>query len=159
MLADVCAYIHNYFPKKVNGCVVYYQRTYTISDGMLSLDFMKEGQRFLLSGSDLNDGVYTYHANGIMNDDENDNAYLQDEVFSGTICPMAVPKELIELCTEIGNWMEKYGEAANSPFIQETVVGVYSYMKATKSTDNGEGVRDWTDVFAPRLNKWRKACL
>lgn len=159
MLAEVCAYIHNYFLKKEKMRVVYYQRTYTISGGMLSIDFMKEGQRFLLTGSDLNDGVYTYHSNGIMNDDDDAAAELVDETFTGEICPMAVPKELIDLCTEIGNWMEKYGEATNSPFTQETVVGVYSYMKATKSTGTGAGVRDWTDVFASRLNEWRKVCL
>ena len=154
MLEQVCAHIHNYFISAV------YPARYSIESGMISpAPSLKEGQRFRLCGSDLNDGVYTYHTSGITNDDENDSAYLQDEVFYGTICPMAVPKKLIDLCGEIGDWMEKYGEATNSPFTQETVVGVYSYMKATKSTGTGAGVRDWTDVFASRLNEWRKVCL
>ena len=154
MLEQVCAHIHNYFISAV------YPARYSIESGMISpAPSLKEGQRFWLCGSDLNDGVYTYHASGIKNDDDNASADLQDEEFSGTICAMAVPKTFMNLVTEIGNWMEKYGEATNSPFTQETVVGVYSYMKATKSTGTGAGVRDWTDVFASRLNEWRKVCL
>lgn len=156
MLADVCAYIHNYFLKKENGRVVYYQRTYTISGGMLSIDFMKEGQRFLLAGSDLNDGVYTYHANGIMNDDENDSAYLQDEVFCGTICPMAVPKELIDICGEISEWNEKYADKVNGPYQSESFNG-YSYtLKTGAGSGDSSSSPSWQSTFGSRLKQWRK---
>jgi hypothetical protein len=159
MLAEVCAYIHNYFLKKEKMRVVYYQRTYTISGGMLSLDFMKEGQRFLLTGSDLNDGVYTYHTNGIMNDDENNSAYLQDEVFSGTICPMAVPKELIDLCGEISEWNARNAAALNSPFQSESFNG-YSYtLKSDLSGEAGSNDPPWAAQFAAQLEKWRKPYL
>ena len=154
MLAQVCAHIHNYFIRAA------YPATYSITSGVISpLPPLKEGQRFWICGSDLNDGVYTFHANSIMNDDANGSAYLQDETFSGTICAMSVPKAVIDVVTDIEAWNEKYGEAAQSPYTQETVVGVYSYMKAISSTGDGRGVRDWTDVFAARLNEWRKVCL
>ena len=154
MLEQVCAHIHNYFISAA------YPAQYSIVSGVISpMPALKDGQRFWVTGSDLNDGVYTYHPGVITNDDNTEGADLQDETFSGTICAMAVPKTFMSLVTEIGDWMEKYGEAVNSPFTQETVVGVYSYMKATKSTGTGAGVRDWTDVFASRLNEWRKVCL
>lgn len=154
MLEQVCAYIHNYFISAT------YPARYTIESGVISpAPALKEGQRFWLCGSDLNDGVYTFHASGITNDDDNASADLQDEAFSGTVCGMSVPKMFLTLVSEIEDWMDKYGEASASPYTQETVVGVYSYMKATKSTGNGAGVRDWTDVFASRLNEWRKVCL
>ena len=154
MLEQVCAHIHNYFISAA------YPARYSIESGVISpAPALKEGQRFWLCGSDLNDGVYTYHESGITNDDDDAIADLQDEEFSGTVSGMAVPKTFMNLVTEIGDWMDKYGEATNSPFTQETVVGVYSYMKATTSTGTGTGVRDWTDVFASRLNEWRKVCL
>ena len=64
MLQQVCEYIHNYFIKDRH------ESDYEIIGGTISLPFLKEGQRFLISGSDLNDGVYTYHADGIKDDDD-----------------------------------------------------------------------------------------
>ena len=161
MLQQVCEHLLNYFiPRDERGIPVCYQADYSIASGVISpAPPLKEGQRFMIDGSDLNDGVYTYHEAGITNDDDVSIADLQDEAFIGAICPMAVPKTVITLCSDISDWVEKYGEASNSPFTQETVVGVYSYMKSTKSTTDGGGVRDWPDVFASRLNRWRKISL
>ena len=109
MLQQVCEHLLNYFiPKDERGIPVCYQADYSIA-----------------SGSDLNDGVYTYHEAGITDDDDVSIADLQNEAFTGAICPMAVPKTVIALCSDISDWVEKYGEASNSPFTQETVVGVY----------------------------------
>ena len=111
MLEQVCAHIHNYFISAV------YPARYSIESGMISpAPSLKEGQRFWLCGSDLNDGVYTYHESCITNDDDNASADLQDEVFSGTVCGMAVPKTFMNLVTEIGNWMEKYSIMSSSYF-------------------------------------------
>ena len=152
MLQQICGYIHNYFIKvaKVSN--------YEIVGGMISLDFVKDGQRFWITNSDLNDGVYTYHKPGITNDDDTEAAGLKDETFAGTICALAVPPAVIALSEEINAWVAKNGEAVESPYQSENVIGVYSYTKATGGSGAG-GTIGWQDVFKDRLNEYRKVAL
>lgn len=149
MLQQVCEHIHNYF---IKDC---HESSYEIADGMISLPFLKEGQRFLISGSDLNDGVYTYHNAGIKNDDDSAAAGLRDETFSGTICALAVPPSVFALAGEIKAWVVKYGDAVSSPYQSENVIGVYSYTKGNLTNGNGKSA-GWEAVFGDRLNRWRK---
>lgn len=159
MLQQVCEYIHNYFIPKDNGTPRVQQGDYTISSGMISpIPALKEGQRFLIVGSDLNDGVYTYHAAGIKNDDDNAVSGLVDETFSGSIALMAVPRAVLALVSEINTWAAKYGEATMTPYSSETVNGVYTYVKTTKSEEAGGGGYSWQDIFKARLDTWRKPC-
>lgn len=152
MLQTVLEHIHNMFNKPgIRG-------TYTISGGMLSLHSVKDGQRFWITGSDLNDGVYTYHENGIKNDDDTEAAGLRDETFDGCVCALAVPPAVIALAAEISDWVDNFGEEVNSPYQSENVIGVYSYTKASGGTGAGGSV-SWQDVFASRLNRWRKLCI
>ena len=110
MLQQICECIHNFFIREPHV------GKYSIAGGVISpLDFLKEGQRFWITNSDLNDGIYTYHASGIMNDDDTEAAGLSDEDFSGTICAMAVPPAVIALSGEIRLWVEKYGDIVMSP--------------------------------------------
>jgi hypothetical protein len=125
---------------------------------MISLDFVEEGQRFWITNSVFNDGVYTYHEAGIKNDDDTEAAGLTDERFAGTICALAVPPAVIALSSEINSWVETNGEAVNSPYQSENVIGVYSYTKATGGSGAG-GCVSWEDVFKDRLNRWRKIAL
>lgn len=150
MLQQVCEHIHNYFKASTIG------GTFEIAGGMISPLSLLEGQRFLVEGSLLNDGVYTYHAAGITNDDDNGEAGLADETFTGAIVAMAVPPAVIALTGEITDWVGKYGEAVMSPYSSETVNGVYSYTKTTKSGEAGGRGYSWQDVFKSRLNRWRK---
>ena len=152
MLQEVLVHIHNYFIKSPNP------GTYTIADGAISLPFLKEGQRFWLVGSDLNDGVYTYHSFGIMNDDDTQEVGLRDETFAGTICALAVPPQLIALSEEISQWVEKYGEVSQSPYQSEDVIGVYSYTKKQGYAGDGNSndIGTWQGVFKSRLNRWRR---
>ena len=122
---------------------------------MISLDFLNDGQRLLFDGSDLNDGVYTYHETGITNDDDTEVAGLHDETFTGAICAMAVPPSVVALLGEINQWVAKNGEGVNSPYQSENVIGVYSYTKATGGSGVGGSVT-WQDVFGSQLNRWRK---
>lgn len=148
MLEKCCLFCHNYFVR------VGFPGTYTVSGGTISpCDFLKDGQRFHVVGSDLNDGVYTWHVNGIKNDDDDADAELQDETFIGTILPMAVPKAFIELAEEIALWDEQYGAKALSPFQSESVIGVYSYTKAQASGDavSGGSSLTWQTAFRSRL--------
>ena len=156
MLQEVCEYIHNYFIK------VAHDGDYEIADGVISpLPSLKEGQRFLLEGSDLNDGIYTYHASGIKDDDDTEAAGLQDEAWSGTVYALAVPPAVIALSGEIKSWVAKYGESVNSPYTSESVIGVYSYTKASGTRgNNGESAPvSWQTTFSDQLNRWRKVAF
>lgn len=149
MLQQVLEHIHNMFIKEPNP------GTYTIAEGRLTLPFLKEGQRFWIVGSDFNDGVYTYHAEGIKNDDDADVVNLIDETFAGTVCSLTVPPAVIELSKEIGVWEGENGDASKSPYQSETVIGVYSYTKARGGTGATETVT-WKDVFKTQLDRYRR---
>lgn len=148
MLQQVCESIHNYF------IVAYHTGTFEIADGMISLQLL-DGQRFLIIGSVLNDGMYTYHEDGIKNDDDTEEVGLAPESFAGTICALAVPPAVIALVQEIKAWVDENGEKVNSPLQSESVLGVYSYTKAQGGTGAGGSIT-WQDVFGTRLNRWRK---
>ena len=148
MLQQMCEYIHNYFIQSQN------QGKFEIADGMISLPLL-DGQRFLIQGSSLNDGLYTYHDTGIKNDDDTEEVGLQAETWTGTICALAVPPAVIALAGEINSWVAKFGEQVDSPYTSESVLGVYSYNKASGGTGAG-GAVSWKDVFKDQLNRWRK---
>lgn len=151
MLSQICSYLRNYFVKEaIDG-------RFTISSGMIELPFMMDGQRFWLLGSVFNDGIYTYHESGIGNDDDTEAAQLKNETFKGRICAMAVPPSVIALAEEIGEWVEKYGDAQTSPYKSESVIGVYSYEKSSYGGSNGTSIPvTWQDIYKSRLNRWKK---
>jgi hypothetical protein len=151
MLQQIMDYVHNYFIKDRHDGI------HEIADGMISLPLL-DGQKFLIVGSVLNDGVYTYHDTGIKNDDDTEAAGLHDETFDGTICALAVPPAVIALSGEINAWVEENGDAVNSPYQSENVIGVYSYTKASGGSGAG-GAVTWSDVFKDQLNRWRKVAF
>lgn len=141
MLEQILAYIHNYFVKEVHS------GKFAIDSGRLSdVDFLLDGQYFMVVGSVFNDGVHKYPED-----------VLVDEEFSGEIRAMAVPPAVIALSEEISEWCEKYGSAMNSPYSSESFGG-YSYTKAQGSGGSGNGASpsSWQSVFRSRLNQWRK---
>lgn len=156
MLQQVLEYIHNYFIKTPNP------GTYTIDDsGMPSpLPSLLEGQRIWITGSVLNDGVYTFHADGIRDDDDTNAAGLQPETFAGTICALAVPPAVIALAGEISQWVENNGDAINSPYQSESFNG-YSYTLKSGGSAQGSsaGQIGWQTIFADRLARWRRLFL
>lgn len=140
MLEQILDYIHNYFERDiVDG-------SFTISDGSVVLDFLQDRQYFRIVGSVFNDGIYKYPASGLI-----------DETFTGEIWAMAVPPAVIALSDEISAWIEKYGDAMNSPYQSESFGG-YSYNKGSgqNSSNNSSNPADWRVVFGSRLNHWRK---
>jgi hypothetical protein len=148
MLNNICENLCNYFVQTRN------EGRFDIADGMISLPLL-EGQRFLIQGSALNDGMYTYHDTGIKDDDDSEEVGLRDETFAGTICALSVPPALIALSGEIKAWVDANQESQNSPYSGESVLGVYSYTKATGGHGAGGSV-GWMDIFADRLKRWRK---
>lgn len=150
MLQQICEEIHNYFIKDR------FAGKFEIADGMISLPLL-DGQRFLVIGSVFNDGIYTYHDNGIRDDDDAEEVGLQDETFAGTICALAVPPAVIALSGEIKAWVAQYGDKMVNPYSSETVIGVYSYEKVQGSKFAGGNPNlSWQELFAKRLNRWRK---
>ena len=116
MLQQVLEYIHNYFRKETK------QGAFTISGGVISPDLsLKEGQRFWIIGSDLNDRVCTYHADGIKDDDDKEAAGLQDETFAGTICALGIPPAVIALSEEISQWVATNSAVLNSPMCRSSL--------------------------------------
>ena len=142
MIEQVCHYIHNYFTDESDK----HKGEYTIVNGGITLPFLLNGQYFRIVGSTLNDGIYQYPHYGLTN-----------ETFEGEIWAMKVPRIVIDIAEEIGAWVEKYGEAMNSPYQSENVIGVYSYTKASASGGGaGNGTPTWQSTFGARLNAWRK---
>ena len=148
MLNQICENICNYFIQNR------YEGRFEIVDGMISLPLL-DCQRFIIQGSALNDGMYTFHDTGIKDDDDTVEVGLQDETWAGTICALAVPPAVIALSAEVKAWVDTNGESLNSPYSSESVLGVYSYSKATGGHGAGGSV-GWMDVFADKLKRWRK---
>mgnify|MGYP007101834073 CR=1 FL=1 len=150
MLEQVCDFVHNYF------ILDEYDGTYEIADGTVSLPFLIEGQRFKIKGSALNDGIYTYHTNGTIYDDDNsDSVYLLSESFNGTICAMGVPRSFEKITQAIAAWQEANEAVLESPYTSESFGG-YSYTKASGSGSNAGGSLGWQDMFGSRLKAYRK---
>lgn len=110
-------------------------------------DIIQEGQYFRLIGSVLGqDGVYKYKASGVEG--------LQAETISanyGAFWVLCIPRELVELASEITEWNAKNGvnSEAYSPYQSESFAG-YTYNKGTNKAIT------WEQVFASRLQKWQK---
>ena len=151
MLNQICENLCNYFIRDR------FEGRFEIVDGMISLPLLN-GQRFLIRGSALNDGMYTYHDTGIKNDDDSEAVGLQDESWAGTICALAVPPAVVALSSEIQAWVDANQESQNSPYSSESVLGVYSYTKASGGHGAGGSV-GWMDVFADKLKRWRKVAF
>lgn len=141
-MTEVFQYLRNWFDRKQPK----YYGKFTIENGALVGDYkIATGQFFRIIGSALNDGVYKFG-------DED----LVDETFEGAIWLMAVPKDVRNLINEIMLWQEQYGsiDSANmSPFQSESFGG-YSYSKASGGT--ASSIPTWQSVFADRLGRYKK---
>ena len=152
MLQEMMEHINNYFvPVRAE------QKTYTISDGMISPAFgAEDGDRFLVCGSRRNDGVYTWHESGITNDDDTEAAGLHDETFAGTIRVCTVPPAVLALIGEKSQWEATHGGQLDSPLASESFNG-YSY---TLKTGKNGGALTWYDTPAGKaLERWRRPFL
>ena len=135
-LTDFCMEIKNWFEtEKRFG-------EFIISDGTLAISSLQDGQDFRIIGSIFNDGVYQYPATN-----------LHDETFDGAVWEMAVPKDVLDLITQINEWETQNASVLNSPYQSESFGG-YSYSK--ESGGSSGGAITWQSHFANQLNKWRK---
>lgn len=160
MLQQVCDYIHNYFIPKDNGVPRVWQGNYTIASGVISpAPPLKEGQRFMILGSDLNDGIYTYYTEAIMNDDDKVAAELRDEVFSGSIAAMSVPAAIMTAISEGAEWREQHASALNGQYTSENVSGVYSYTISPQIAEAQNHPLGLPAYITNQFERWRKPCL
>lgn len=134
MLEEILVHLHNWFvvPDGIHTGV------FSIKGGSIALPFLVSGQYFRIVGSVLNDGLYTYPAEG-----------LKDEEFEGAVWALAIPPALVKLSGEIQTWAEKNPV---TPYTSESFGG-YSYSKASGA--NGQPMT-WQDAFRARLNPYRK---
>lgn len=141
MLYELCLELNNFFEyAKYIGDI-------TIENGNVQTELLADGQYFRIVGSTFNDGVYQYPQ-----------ANLIDEAYHGGLWAMAVPPAVIALSDEIDQWKAKYqgiDSTALSPYQSESFGG-YSYTKANGNGASGNASAGWQDVFAGRLNVWRK---
>jgi hypothetical protein len=132
MLDEILAHINNYFVVDIKS------GGYEISDGVLLLPNVSNGQYIRIVGSIFNDGVYQYPVSN-----------LTDETFVGEVWALAVPPQLVALSSQIEQW-----KTSNVPtaYASESFGG-YSYSKTTNAAGASSG---WSDVFRTDLNRWRK---
>lgn len=152
MLEQVCDFVHNYFIADEHEGV------FTVADGAITLPFLLDGQRFKVKGSALNDGIYTYHADGTVYDDDNaELVSLAPETFTGKIYSMAVPRAFEKIVADIRDWQEANKAVVESPYQSESFGG-YSYTKSTGASGSGNVTVaiTWRDIFKTRLNAYRK---
>lgn len=152
-ITEMCLECKNFFLR--DGVKDIHSNIYTISGHVIApLDFIIPGQFFRITGSVLNDGVYQNTTEGL--------ASLQDETFEGNIWAMAVPPAFLKLCEEIDEWQNKYGNIGSmnmSPYVSQSISGVFSATKSSNGGSSGSGessVQTWQSVYKPRLNKWRR---
>lgn len=135
MVGQILDFIHNYFYEFP------IEDKFVIQDGTFTLADVKDGQYIKIMGSSLNDGIYQYPVSDLV-----------DEEFDGVVWALAVPRDLLNIADEVSEWLAANNVAAG-PFTSESFGG-YSYTKGV-SAKTGAPL-SWQDVFASRLNKWRK---
>ncbi len=132
MLETVLMYLNNWFVQGI------YTGQFSVKNGELSVPFLQINQKFRVVGSVFNDGLHYYGEK------------LTDEVFTGSVWALAIPKTVETLADEIATWISKNGEV--STYASESFGG-YSYTRATNA--KGE-VIGWQDVFSAQLAPYRK---
>ena len=140
-MTEVFQYLRNWFDRNQPK----YYGQFQIEDCALVGDYkIATGQYYRIIGSALNDGVYKYGSEELL-----------DETFDGAIWLMAVPVDVRNLITEISIWQDKYGgvDSANMSPYQSESFGGYSYSKAS---GGASAVPTWQSVFADRLGRYKK---
>lgn len=147
MLTELCQNLRNWFAKEI---VI---GEFSIENGRLSGDIdLLKNQYYRIVGSVFNDGVHQYGVDVL----------IDEPIFEGAVWYMTVPPEVVRLANDIDEWLKKYGgvdSVAMSPFNSESFGG-YSYSKSGSGSSSGSASgsagADWKNVFASRMNQWRK---
>jgi len=144
MLTELCQELHNWFD------LIHYSGRFEVTGGVFTASFLAPGQYYRIIGSVFNDGVHKY--TGEIDPD------LTDEVWTGYVWALGIPKAVIDLADQIKLWNDKYGgaeSAAMSPYTSESFGG-YSYSKGGSGSSNSATSTSWQSAFRAQLKKWRK---
>lgn len=134
MLEQLLRHLKNWFVVEIRT------GNYQIKGGGMDLPFLQPNQFYRIVGSVFNDGLHRYC-------DPED--FLQDETFKGAIWALAIPTAVINISKEIDEWQQKN---SLTPYLSESFGG-YTYQRASGKSGRAA---TWQDVFAHRLNAWRK---
>lgn len=155
-LTDLCERLRNWFDVRRHF------GTFTIENGTIDLDFIREGRFYrLIGGGYKNNGVFFYNGERLeyikeiyhKNDGSLDIKYdeTEDETFTGAVWELDIKKSFIEFYATMCDWQKQNAKVLNSPFQSESFGG-YSYSKVSGS--NG-ALTVW-DNFASDLARWQK---
>ena len=146
MLTQICQYLRNWFVREryignfvINGGVL------TDADGT-ALPLLP-GQYYRIIGSVFNDGVHKNEQTDTLTDEPE---------FPGAVLSMAVPPVVVELSSEIENWIADNTQALKSPYTSESFGG-YSYtLKGGNGGSGDDTGLSWQSQFKSQLSPWRK---
>lgn len=136
---EVMGSLYNWFERSLES------GKFVIEGGRLSgVDFLSDGQYFLVRGSVFNGGLHVWPASD-----------LKDEIFEGEVYGLAVPSDFEALVGEIADWRSKHEQTG---YTSESFGG-YSYTLGS-NPQTGQAAT-WQDVFRGRLNRYRRlpGCL
>jgi hypothetical protein len=131
---------------------------FTIKDGQINLseEYMT-GEWVAIVGSVLNNGIYKIEQSDqdtlLLRNGTDSDSPVTDEVFTGAVWRLRLPKDFIRVCDEIREWHGS-PQAKPSNVASENVVGFYSKTVATGKDGVPAG---WDKVFASKINdNWCK---
>jgi len=101
-------------------------------------------------GSVLNEGIY------LAQDTLITLAGVQDEVWTGAVCGLAIPQDFIELANEIAVFQAEASKSPATGALQSESYGGYQYARAVAASGLPA---TWRDVYAGRLNKYRRLSM
>ena|GEM_PF-2956940 len=144
MILQIMRFTHNFFiASQESGA-------FSLDNGRIILkNNYIIGQKIILSGSVLSDGIYEIAAK------DGDIYTIDDggktEEWSGIIYGLRMPRDFIRLCEDISAF--NAGQGKVTPYTSEMVVGLHQWSRSTKA--NGAPV-GWEEVFSERLKPFKK---
>lgn len=135
MIDAIMKHINNYFVVDSHDDV-----ELNVVDGSAEFPFLQEGQYYKIAGSVFNDGVHKYGEGGLT----------EETPVIVKVYALAPPKAFLDIVDEIKAYQEKNQDVTG--YTSESFGG-YSYSRATGSNGAPMG---WKEVFANKLNDWRK---
>ncbi len=137
VLNDICALINNWF----DGGEGYWGLV-TVEDGKISEALPLPKDCYVrITGSRSNDGAYLFNGGG-----------LTDEIFTGTVSVMYMPKNFVKLVSDIAEWSKANEKALNGVYQSESFEG-YSYNLGAAAGGREAALRS---TFGSKLNRYRK---
>lgn len=158
MMTCLCREVRNYFVRsdadRISGRFSVREGTIALSSPQGDGFEISDGRYFRIVGSVYNDGVWQMSSELVQK--------LADEEFEGQIWLMAPPRDFTDLADEIAAWIDRFGDAAFSPYASESFGG-YSYTLRGTSRRN-ESARDnedagWQTAFRRQLAAYRRIAV